>query len=182
MTAARSVACSHTGEVIVPNRHPPRDVNPGQVWSITAYARGLTRARTEIRVDQVDFDPIVGRRAVCTDLRTGRSRPVTVRSLTHGHLGAVLVREADGRAPAELPKRMDYVEKEPERTVEIFEPRGILQREISLFETRCTQLRAKGMKPAEIARKLRTNLQKVLRSLENVQAIRETMAIKATGT
>ena len=60
-------------------------------------------------------------------------------------------------------------------------PRGMLLRPITLFETECTQLRAKGFLYKDIAAKLGCTKNAAQVAVTNVEAIRQTMTLMGGG-
>jgi hypothetical protein len=156
---------------------PASKIELGQVWRLP----GTERERT-IRIDRIAFGTIQcaawwglkshGKRcklAYGLDESTGERIEVLARHLERGHLGARLVTRADG---TDVVRQAPKVEPTHKRKPGDRPPRGVIRREITLFETRCMQLLARGQTYAAIARTLGTGEATVRNAVENVRQIR----------
>jgi hypothetical protein len=163
---------------------PASKIELGQVWRLPGTEREQT-----IRIDRIAFATIqcaawgdlksTGRRckmAFGLDESTGECVEVQARHLERGHLGARLLARADGTAVVRAGPKVEptHKRKPGERP-----PRGVIRREISLFETQCVQLVARGQTYAAIARTLGTGEATVRNAVENVRQIR---AAREMGT
>jgi DNA-binding CsgD family transcriptional regulator len=151
----------------------------GQTW------RMLTPFGAEqiMRIDRIAVDPATGRRRASGCCPTsGKKRLADVASLEKLLRGARLLVHADGTSADTTPRDnvpadLDDGPRQP--VVREHHARGIPRRPISLFETRCTQLRARGLRPAAIARELKATPPQVETALRNVDDIRALQAALA---
>ncbi len=150
----------------------------GQVW------RMLTPFGAEqlMRIDRIEFN--AGRRRAfgCCPL-SGRKRLADVTSLEKLLRGARLLSHPDGSPADTTPKDnvpVDMGEVSRAAVVREHKPRGVMRRPISFFETRCVQLRARGLGPTAIARELKATPPQVETALRNVDDIRALQAARAT--
>jgi hypothetical protein len=159
------------------------EVRVGQTWRMLM----ATGQEQIMRIDRIETEPKTGRkRVVGTCPKTGRMRTADVASLERRLRGARLLSHPDG-TPATLyvkPVRLVVDEDKPRPVkTRIYKPKGVLQRPITLFETECTQLRARGVSLREISRRLKRAYGSVETALENVEEIRAAMRMREdTGT
>jgi hypothetical protein len=152
-------------------------VQDGQVWRmLTPFGQPQL-----MRIDVIEVDPATGRRrarGVCPE--TGKKRLADVLSLERLLRGARLLVHADGTAADTTPRDNVPADKpDKPRVTRIHKPRGVVRRDITLFETRCVQLRARGLGASAIAKELGTKPQSVETALSNVDDIRALQAALA---
>jgi len=159
--------------------HPPRILREGQLWRVSAGCRGGT---IEVRIESMETDPRLGLMCVCRSVHSEIVKRIKAPSLRAGRLGALLLREPDGSEPAEYePYPAPPPKAEGPRKIRTFLPKGVLRRDITLFETKCSQLRARGMGPKEMALHLGEPEHKVKTALKNYDDIRANRALLAAS-
>lgn len=156
-------------------KHPPRTVEVGQVWEL-ARNRFNTGDRQPVRIIEVE-DGI----ASLIHATTGSDlRPIECLKLVRGRFGAKLLTNPDG-SPAEEYAAPKWREpKEPVRKARVCQPRGLTtRREITLFETRVVQLKARGWSDVLVAKHVKRSVAEVRKAVREVAEIRECLALEA---
>lgn len=155
----------------------------GDRWSIIAYGSN----RYEFVIVGFTTEPGGYRYAVAKSPATGKIiQPVAAKTLRRGLRGARLVSRADGTAGEHRRIRPPRVEvagenRDASDIVKVARPRGVVDRDITFFETRCAQLRAQGLSQRAIAKETRKTQNQVFHALQNVDDIRSLRALRQAG-
>jgi hypothetical protein len=152
----------------------PTHVDPevGQVWSVSSQFGGFV----EFRIDRIGRRPRGELRAYGKSMATGKCVSFLVSTLRDGRRGARLVKDATEELHV---KRSALVEVGPTASDYRKEtlPLHMPARDISLFETRVMQLKAKHWTHKLIATHLNCTEAKVVRAIEFVENVRAAKAV-----